>query len=682
MERRMLTASFSRGSGVLLKSERSSFLSFKIAAPTDGRQLVPLAVKILFIAVVLRCVPVAAQISPGPLARAHQSLNGSSNCISCHKLSAGKPTFKCLECHTEIATRMAAHRGLHATYSQEPGSSQGCVRCHSDHNGEDFPIVKWDPKSFDHKQTGYLLEGKHAGLACNKCHSADHVAAGDRPAIKVKDLNKTFLGVPQACATCHKDPHQGRLGANCQQCHNFIDWKAISTIKQFDHSKTRYPLTGLHAQVTCEKCHTPGPEGKPRYTGIPFGQCVDCHADIHHGSFKQTCQTCHTTAGWKKISTPGLSENFDHSKTKYPLLGKHAQVECVQCHAKGDFKKAVAFEKCVDCHKPDPHGGQFAKRADKGECAACHTVNGFKPSTFGVKEHASSAYPLQGGHARVECMQCHTPKGKDTLYKIKFQLCTDCHSDKHGGQFVAAPYLNACDKCHTLDGYRPSTFSLARHKQTQFLLTGGHVAVACGECHKESTQFGTEKPTAVYHWKNLDCTSCHNDPHKGQFRERMLQAGKDGKPTGCEACHSTKNWKELSRFDHAKTTFPLIGAHKATPCADCHKPPNLETKLTNVDFKGAPTKCEECHQDIHAKQFAQNGNPGCDSCHNSSKWKPSLFDHEKRTSFSLQGAHQKTRCEQCHKLMRMVDGKQVLFYKPTPKECSACHGPEINKKKS
>ncbi len=656
--------------------QRSTGISYRLSQiPASGRRvrLLRSFVRLGFLAVVLRCAFAAGQISPGPLSRAHQSLNGTANCTTCHKLSAGQPTFRCLECHTEIAGRLTAHRGLHGTYKQEAGSSQGCARCHSDHNGEDFSIVKWNPSAFDHKQTGYALEGKHAGLACNKCHSAEHITPAERGLIKVKDLSRTFLGLTEACATCHKDPHQGRLGANCQRCHNFTDWKSVTTIKEFDHSKTRYPLTGLHAQVTCQKCHTTGADGQPRYAGLPFAQCADCHADIHHGSFKQTCQSCHTTSGWKKVSTSALNEGFDHSKTKYPLEGKHAQVECVQCHAQGDFKKAVAFDKCAACHNPDPHGGQFAKRADGGECAACHTVEGFKPAKFGIKEHAASAYPLQGGHARLECAQCHIPKGKDTSYKVKFQLCTDCHSDRHASQFAAAPWLNQCDKCHNLEGYRPSTFSLARHKQTRFLLTGGHLAVACAECHKDSIHVA-DKTTAIYHWQDLDCTSCHADPHKGQFQERMRRAGPDGKPAGCEACHSTKSWKELSRFDHSKTDFPLVGTHRATACVDCHKPPNLQAKLTNVDFKAAPTKCEDCHQDIHGKQFAQNGVTSCVSCHNSTKWKPALFDHDKRTSFALQGAHQRTRCDQCHKATRLVDGKQVLFYKPTPKECAACHG--------
>ncbi len=112
---------------------------------------------------------------------------------------------------------------------------------------------------------------------------------------------------------------------------------------------------------------------------------------------------------------------------------------------------------------------------------------------------------------------------------------------------------------------------------------------------------------------------------------------------------------------------------------DCHKPPNLETKLIHVDFKAAPSKCEQCHEDVHGGQFAKADRiTPCADCHNTGRWKPSLFDHETRTTFSLKGAHQRVRCEACHKAVRTVEGKAVLFYKPTPKECAACHGPSTS----
>jgi len=623
------------------------------------------------ISVLLQIGVCRGQISPGPLSRAHQSLNGTANCTSCHQLGRER-TFKCLECHTEIAARIAAKKGLHARYNINPGSSQECARCHSEHNGEDFPLVKWDIKTFDHGQTGYPLEGKHAGLSCSHCHSAAKLSSLERVGIKAKDLNRTFLGISQTCITCHEDEHNGRLGPNCSQCHNSTNWK-MANVTRFDHSKTRYSLTGLHAQVACQSCHTAGPDNKPRYAGIPFGRCSDCHSDPHRGSFVQGCQSCHSTNGWKRISVESINEKFDHSKTKFPLTGKHANVGCMQCHGSGDFKRSLAFQTCTDCHRPDPHHGQFVQRADRGECASCHSVDGWKPSKFTLQDHAATGYPLQGGHAKLQCTQCHTPKGADTRFKIAFAHCTDCHADRHAGQFAIAPYFNACERCHNLNGYSPSTFTLARHKATRFVLTGGHMAVPCGDCHKESNEF-KPKPAVIYHWQGLSCTSCHVDPHRGQFKDRMQQKKADGTAAGCEACHSTNAWKELSRFDHSSTSFPLQGAHRAAACIDCHKPPNLEMKLTNVNFGAAPTRCEGCHQDIHGNQFARGATTGCVECHTSAKWKPSLFDHDKRTDFPLEGAHRNVRCGACHKLTREVAGKPVLFYKPTPKECSGCHG--------
>jgi hypothetical protein len=57
----------------------------------------------IFAALLFSASPARSQISPGPLAKAHQSLNGTSQCASCHQFGTSTPTFKCLECHKEIA---------------------------------------------------------------------------------------------------------------------------------------------------------------------------------------------------------------------------------------------------------------------------------------------------------------------------------------------------------------------------------------------------------------------------------------------------------------------------------------------------------------------------------------------------------------------------------------------------
>ena len=626
---------------------------------------------IFFLLALFSCAaPARAQISPGPLARAHQSLSGVLNCTKCHDLGAGGVKFKCLDCHTEIRDRLAQNRGMHAVWVGTKGTSKDCVQCHSDHNGADFPLIRWQPsrEALDHRQTGFALTGAHAGLRCEQCHNAREILPAARAGIQVKDLNHTYLGLTNSCIGCHEDEHRGQLGANCTQCHTTTAWKPASG---FNHAATKFPLTGTHATVACAKCHTSLADAKPyiRYTGFAFETCTACHTDPHKGSFKGTCQSCHNTSKWTQVAQ---LEGFDHSKTAFPLLGKHSSVACSECHTGGDFKTPVAHATCAACHS-DYHRGQFLARAGGADCAVCHTVDGFKPSTFGVKEHAASSYPLEGRHAEVKCEECHIPKGKNTVFRITQTECSSCHEDVHKGQFAAAPYENRCERCHSVAEFRPAHFTLARHQQTGFPLTGGHLAVPCGQCHQERPR-GSITPVK-FRFEDRSCAGCHADPHSGQFREQMAAKRADGRAAGCEACHTTVQWKELHGFDHAKTRFPLLGSHRAVACVDCHLPPSLETTLEHVNFGAAPVQCSACHNDLHAGQFASRRDvTDCSGCHNVNRWKPAAFDHDTRTPFSLQGAHQNVPCAGCHMLKRVVRGQNVLFYKPTPAHCADCHG--------
>lgn len=622
---------------------------------------------LVFVAGALNPAPLHAQISPGPLAKAHEPLSGTTQCASCHQFGASTPTFKCLDCHAEIARRLSTHTGYHAQLPMKNPNGKDCVRCHLDHNGADFPLVHWEPslKQFDHRLTGYPLEGKHAGLACEQCHIPANMMPGERALIKKRDLAKSFLGLSPDCAPCHADPHKGQLGPDCQRCHDVNDWKAA---RQFDHSKTRYPLTGLHTQVACEKCHKPDAPGAPaRFKDMKFGACIDCHVDPHRGAFKQRCEDCHTTAGWRKM-LPAFT--FDHSRTKFPLLGLHAKVACSACHNKGDFARPVPFETCIDCHKPDAHNGQFAERPKKGECAECHTVDGWKPSLFGVQEHATSKYALLGKHAKVECAKCHIPAGRDTVYKVKFANCSECHKDVHGGQFAGEPYEDRCETCHTVQDFHRSLFTIAKHRATKFALTGAHAAVACVDCHKAGLAGRTGK-VIPFHFEDQTCTACHADPHHGEFDARMAQKRADGRPLGCEACHSTKSWTDVNGFDHSKTKFPLLGAHRTVACGACHK---AAPGTREIQFQGVSQECDACHADPHGGQFlAKSGKTLCADCHVVQSWAPSTFDHDKRTQFPLEGGHAHVACNQCHNLTKVVEGQEVLFYKPTPLQCSACH---------
>jgi hypothetical protein len=608
------------------------------------------------------CHPARAQISPGPLSQAHAGLEGTTRCTSCHSFGLGARKFRCTGCHSEIRERLSNKRGFHAAVVKSGAGDQDCARCHTEHLGPNFNIVKWEPShdDFDHRQTGYALAGKHAGLACNRCHTAKNVSPAERKLIRVKDPAHTYLGVSPQCTTCHADEHRGQLDPDCARCHGFQSWKPAGG---FDHEKTRYRLTGLHEKVACGGCHrTLTQEGKPyvQYKNFPFAACGSCHQDPHRGVFHGGCQDCHSTAGWKQVRTSSI---FDHDRTQFPLHGAHAQVDCSRCHRTSNFKEPVPHARCADCHAPDPHKGQFPGQ----DCAACHNEDRWKPSLYTVERHQSSAYPLLGKHATVSCAKCHLAAGADTLYHVKHGACFDCHQDAHGRQFAAAPYFDSCQLCHTVDGFRPSTFTLARHQETRFHLAGGHAATACMECHKPPAG-RYPPPPAQYKFATLACVGCHQDPHQGASAAPAKQ--------GCEVCHSVRSWKEIGAFDHSATQFPLHGAHRAVACAGCHRPEGVGT-ARQIVFQGAPSACTGCHEDIHGGQFLKGAAlTECTSCHNEASWKPSTFNHETRAKFSLRGAHQDVPCAQCHKETAEIGGRRVVIYNRAPSRCAACHADE------
>ena len=638
--------------------------------PAAGRNFqgrsIALALMVL-VSWLLFATTLQAQISPGPLSKAHASLSGTTQCNSCHVFGASTPTFKCLDCHKEIAEALANKHGYHARLQMQNPNGKDCVRCHLEHNGESFKLIRWEPseEKFDHRLTGYKLEGKHASVPCEKCHTPAHMVPALRALIKFRDPSKSFFGQTTTCTPCHSDPHKGQLGDACTKCHNVESWKAA---KEFDHSKTRYPLTGMHVKVACEKCHKPDTPGGPaRYKDMKFDACSACHADPHHGAFKKACDACHTTSNWKTMLA---GNDFDHSKTNYPLLGKHAQVACSACHIKDDFKKEIVFVNCKDCHTPDPHKGQFDTRPKKGECAECHTLDGWKPCLFGVKEHDSSQYPLKGKHIKVECAKCHIPAGKDTIYKVKFALCMDCHKDAHDNQFAGTPYKNRCEDCHKVQDWHRTSYTIARHRTSHFPLTEAHTAVACADCHKAGLGGRTDK-ILPFHFTDRSCTACHKDPHKGEFDKQMARKRVNGTPFGCEACHNVKSWADVNGFDHSKTKFPLLGAHRTVACGECHK----ATAAYESRFKGTPQRCEACHKDAHDGQFlAKDNQTHCADCHNAQRWVPSTFDHDAKTHLPLTGGHANVLCGKCHTQTRMVKDKDIVVYKNTPNKCVDCHG--------
>ncbi len=528
------------------------------------------------------CGVASAQISPGPLSHWHSNLEGIEHCTSCHTLGKLISNVKCLTCHKEIDVRIEENIGYHATVK-----SRECAECHQEHLGMSYEIVRFDTSTFDHSIVGFTLTGKHKTVGCRDCHNPSRITAEDVKRLPTAQLENTYLGLSPTCSSCHEDVHKGQFSQPCSSCHDTYRWKPASN---FDHDKTNYPLTGKHKTVDCYGCHYQKmSDGKTvRYTGLVFSSCASCHADPHKGAFKQACAKCHTTDSFMKVPTT----DFDHSKTQFPLLGKHADLKCAQCHQDDPKKRNVSgefgfhisqFRECSDCHA-DAHAGQFDKIAGGDKCERCHNVYGFVPTTFAIADHQKTSFPLEGAHLAVACTACHlankvnAPSTRQFIWVGKI-TCTTCHSDVHKDQF-AKMMINGCITCHTTISWQSLVFS---HDKTSFPLRGRHAVIACSDCHKQPKNLDLP---VQYVGLDTRCYSCHEDAHAGQFALNGV--------THCSSCHTSESWKNLIFNHDTQSDFPLTGKHVTVACEKCHPTVEIDNKPV-VKYRPIGTRCVDCH---------------------------------------------------------------------------------------
>lgn len=600
--------------------------------------------------VILLLLPLlaVAQISPGPLIQGHAELEGMGNCTQCHDLGNKVSNAKCLACHEEIQTLMDQNRGYHASREVR---RKDCFVCHSDHHGRNFNATRFDEDNFNHSLTGYELEGQHNVIDCRECHQAEYIS--DR---EIRQREGTFLGLDDACLSCHDDYHQGTLENDCTQCHNI---EAFAPAPFFDHDDTDYPLKGRHVNVDCLECHEKGTRaGKDFqfFSGIEFNDCIACHEDPHGGNIAGTCNQCHEESSWKAFTG---QTGFNHNRrTNFELRGQHQNLECIECHAYDPNPLTVfqdlmgiAADNCVACHE-DVHDDKFGT-----DCVKCHQEASWTSlRSMDFFDHNQTDYPLEGMHVGVDCQSCHAERFLDP---IDFSQCQNCHEDYHMSEFVDNGVSPDCAECHSLfEGFAYSLYTLEQHQASNFPLEGAHIATPCFACHiDEEEDRWTFRDIGTY------CIDCHDNTHEGYISTAYYP------DNDCTACHNSDSWLSIA-FDHDQTNYPLVGAHADISCGACHYP-TAEDGSTSQIFQGLEQDCTACHDNVHGDQFAVAGVTDCTRCHDTFTWYPNEFDHD-LTDFPLEGAHAAVDCKACH-IPEFVDGKLVTNFKIERFECIDCH---------
>jgi len=154
-----------------------------------------------------------------------------------------------------------------------------------------------------------------------------------------------------------------------------------------------------------------------------------------------------------------------------------------------------------------------------------------------------------------------------------------------------------------------------------------HTKVQCTLCHS--------KPVFTDVGKN--CEDCHADVHQRKMG------------TDCAQCHTVQGWNiAVQQVKDHQNRFPLLGAHAAVQCEDCHK------SAAVGQYQGLSTACNSCHMrdfqqakspDHVAGQFPQT----CADCHSFDSWLGATVNHSAPPiSFPLTNGHANVPCLSCH----------------------------------
>jgi len=473
------------------------------------------------------------------------------------------------------------------------------------------------------------------------------------------------------CLSCHTelkariDQNKGYhssseiRGKNCSGCHSDHHGLTFQILRfdkeKFNHNLAGFTLTGAHAKKSCKDCHKPEfitskpiKAKKLTYLGLQT-VCLACHTDYHQQTLSSSCNNCHGDDTFK----PAVK--FNHAVTRYPLAGMHQTVECVKCHpittkngAKFQEFSGIGFANCTNCHE-DIHQNKFGQN-----CRQCHSEVSFHAiRSMSNFDHSKTNFRLEDKHIIVPCASCHKA---NLTTPIKYTFCTDCHKDYHNNQFTRNGVVTDCSVCHSTKGFDQFSYTVEQHNQGRFPLEGAHLATPCFTCHKKTEKWSFREI-------GFRCNDCHKNIHEGYLNAKFYPDG------SCTTCHNSSRWSEIN-FDHSVTTFPLKGVHAIRDCRICHLKPD-SSGLVIQKFTGLSIACASCHQDVHFKQFEDNGLTNCLKCHNFDIWKIDNFDHN-TTAFKLDGKHQNVPCVKCHK--KITDGQNTyVLYKIKEWKCENCH---------
>lgn len=650
------------------------------------------------------------------LAKGQQRFTGlEQRCASCHEDVHAGQLPDCASCHGEEKPFAAVAEFVHTTAFALAGAhaERACSACHTPGSAHAIEAERLG--------TAGSAVAAPAVRSCAECHVSPH----SEPFLAAAALERR-VSADASCEACHPITHT-----------SFADERVTLTPAQ--HAAAGFSLAAPHERAACTACHPASARADDEIERTTFASyvrahpgrtaddCAACHGDPHGGQFATgpfatstsagaACIVCHERAHF----SPPAFDLAEHARTTFALTGAHQAVACAECHretrtlrVKGKPLSARVFHgtpgECSACHA-DAHAGVFERAGlplaidGRTDCARCHTTSSFAESSAPFEHARWTGFALDGAHARAECRACHAASAAPdatgrTFGRVRDHVqgdparCVACHADVHDGAFDRATLPAVvdgkadCARCHTSADFTAAAGDFDHARWTGFALEGAHARADCAVCHRASERadalgrrFGrcAVKARAA----TAACTSCHVDAHGGAFDRGSAPARIEGRAS-CLRCHDQESFRDVrpGTFDHAVSTgFVLAGAHVALECASCHEPVRAQDGAPQRFAQARGTRCDECHTDPHAAQFASGGRTDCARCHtNGPTFSALVFDHQKDTRFALDATHAPLACNTCHTAAALPDGSRVVRYKPLGTSCGDCHDPRGGK---
>jgi len=340
-------------------------------------------------------------------------------------------------------------------------------------------VIPFPPGSSAAKHAFFPLDGKHAQISCQTCHTEGN-----------------YSGTPNQCTDCHlANRPAAHFDGQCALCHSTTAWLPST----FDHAAV--------GAVDCQSCH------------------LDRQPANH---FPGQCSACHTTTAW-------LPANFNHQ-----LIGavdcqschlsrrpaNHFSGQCSACHTTAswlpaNFNHQVAgATDCQSCHAAKRPAGHFS-----GQCSACHATTGWLPASF--NHQFAGATDCQGCHAATrpaghfagQCSSCHnTSAWRPASFNHAAAGATDCQSC-HSATRPANHFSGQCSSCHSTNGWLPANFNHS------FPIDHHGANGQCATCHPS----GTDSFTCFNCHNQSELTKKHNEEGIPDFVARCMECHSDGR---------------------------------------------------------------------------------------------------------------------------------------------------------